>query len=60
MAEESAAARYARDYLAMSGGRKDREIDHQDQERLDRLYVNADTGESAVVVGDNTNEPTVN
>jgi hypothetical protein len=60
MAEESAASRYARDYLAMSGGRKDREMDHMSDERRERLYVNPYTGVTATAVGDNTNEPTVN
>jgi len=60
MAEESAASRYARDYLAMSGGRKDREMDHMDTERRVRLYVNPYTGVTATAVGDNTNAPTVN
>jgi len=60
MAEELPAARYARDELGKSGGRKDRDMDHQAAERLARLYVNPYTGVSAVATGDNSNPPNPN
>jgi hypothetical protein len=60
MAEELPAARYARDELGKSGGRKDRDMDHMSTERRTRLYVNPYTGVSATAVGDNTNPPTTN
>lgn len=60
MANETAAQRYDRDYLHMSGGRKTREMDNQTAERRQRLYVNSANGVSATAVGDNTNPPTTN
>lgn len=60
MAEELPAARYARDQLGKSGGRKDRDMDHMSTERRVRLYVNPYTGVTATAVGDNTNPPTTN
>lgn len=60
MAEELPAARYARDELGKSGGRKDRDMDHMDTERRVRLYVNPYTGVTATATGDNSNPPNPN
>lgn len=60
MAEESAASRYARDWLGMSEGRKVRGFDNQSEERREREYVNYATGETATAVGDNNNPPEAN
>lgn len=60
MAEESAASRYARDWLGMSQGRKVRGFDNQDAERRNREYVNSATGVTTTATGDNTNPPSAN
>ena len=60
MAEESAASRYARDWLGMSEGRKVRGFDNQDAERREREYVDYTTGNTTTAVGDNTNPPSAN
>lgn len=60
MAEESAASRYARDWLGMSQGRKVRGFDNQDAERRNREYVNSATGTTTTATGDNTNPPSAN
>ena len=60
MAEESAAARYARDWLGMSQGRKERGFDNQPLERRQREYVDYTTGNTTTAVGDNTNPPSPN
>lgn len=52
MAVETAAQRYDRDWLHVNDDRKVRTVDFQSQERLDRLYVDRESGESAVVRGD--------
>lgn len=57
---ESAASRYARDWLGMSSGRKARGMDQQPVERRDREYVNSANGDSATAVGDNNNPPNPN
>lgn len=46
MADETAAERFDRDFGQQpdgddTGGRKDRDLNHQPQERAERLYVNA-------------------
>lgn len=60
MAEESAADRYAREWLGMSEGRKVRGFDQQDQERRDREFVDAATGDTTTATGDNNNPPAEN
>jgi hypothetical protein len=60
MAEELPAARYARDELGKSGGRKARDMDNMSTERRTRLYVNPYTGVTATAVGDNANPPNPN
>jgi hypothetical protein len=60
MAEESAAARYARDWLGMSQGRKVRGFNLQSAERRAREYVNRATGVTTTATNDNTNPPNPN
>lgn len=60
MADETAAQRYDRDWLQMSGGRKDRGFDQQALERRQREYVDSATGTTTTATGDNTNAPTTN
>jgi len=48
MANETAAARYARDYNSQEADRKDRGLDAQPDERTDRLYVNDANSSTAV------------
>lgn len=52
MAEETAAERFARDYGQQpdgntTGGRKDRDLNHQSEERAERLYVAPDNSTPA-------------
>lgn len=53
MAAETAAQRYARDWLGLQDDRKVRGFDGQDVERRDRTYVNRTTGLTTSATGDN-------
>lgn len=48
MATESAASRYNRKWAQIKDDRKVRGLDFQSQERKDRLFVDSETGDSAV------------
>lgn len=57
---ETAAERYAREWLGMTQGRKVRGFDNQTLERRQREFVDSATGLTTTATGDNTNPPTVN
>jgi len=46
---ESPAERFDRDWLHVRDDRKERTLDHQAVERLERLYVDRETSSSAVL-----------
>lgn len=48
MAVETAAQRYDREFVQMKGTRKARALDAQSTERKERLFVDRETGDSAV------------